>query len=67
MSGPDSSTGPANPLVMSVAKAAQLLQMEESDLRSDITAGAPVGPNDTINLLHYAAWLNAAPEGDGGD
>lgn len=26
-------------------------------LRADVTAGAPVNPDGTVNLLHYAAWL----------
>jgi len=26
-------------------------------LRADIDAGAPVNPDGTVNLVHYAAWL----------
>ena len=26
-------------------------------LRTDIDAGAPVNPDGTINLVHYAAWI----------
>jgi len=26
-------------------------------VRKDIEAGAPVNPDGTINLIHYAAWL----------
>jgi hypothetical protein len=26
-------------------------------LRRDVDAGAPVNPDGTINLVHYAAWL----------
>jgi len=26
-------------------------------VRSDIDAGAPVNPDGTMNLVHYAAWL----------
>jgi len=26
-------------------------------LRRDVEAGAPVNPDGTINLVHYAAWL----------
>ena len=29
----------------------------EEMLRKDIEAGAPVNPDGTINLIHYAAWL----------
>ncbi len=26
-------------------------------IRADVAAGAPVNPDGTINLTHYAAWL----------
>ena len=26
-------------------------------LRADLKAGAPVNPDGTVNLVHYAAWL----------
>jgi len=26
-------------------------------IRADLAAGAPVNPDGTINLVHYAAWL----------
>jgi len=29
----------------------------EEMVRGDIEAGAPVNPDGTINLIHYAAWL----------
>lgn len=29
----------------------------EAMLRADLAAGAPVNPDGTINLIHYAAWL----------
>jgi hypothetical protein len=29
----------------------------EEMVRKDIEAGAPVNPDGTINLVHYAAWL----------
>lgn len=28
-------------------------------INADIAAGAPVNPDGTINLIHYAAWLLA--------
>ena len=28
----------------------------EEMIRKDIEAGAPVNPDGTINLIHYAAW-----------
>jgi len=35
-------------------------------LRRDVDAGAPVNPDGTINLVHYAAWLvkEVAARGD---
>ena len=29
----------------------------EEMIRKDLEAGAPVNPDGTINLIHYAAWL----------
>ncbi len=29
----------------------------EALLEEDIEAGAPVNPDGTVNLIHYAAWL----------
>ena len=26
-------------------------------VREDVAAGAPMNPDGTINLIHYAAWL----------
>ena len=31
--------------------------MTEEMVQKDIEAGAPVNPDGTINLIHYAAWL----------
>jgi len=35
-------------------------------LRRDVDAGAPVNPDGTVNLVHYAAWLvqEVAARGD---
>ena len=32
----------------------------EEMIRADIAAGAPVNPDGTMNLIHYAAWLAQA-------
>jgi hypothetical protein len=51
------------PTALSVADAAKVLTkaggrpVTEAMLREDLDAGAPVNPDGTINLLHYAAWL----------
>jgi hypothetical protein len=55
--------GSLKPTALSVADAAKVLTktggkvVTEAMLRQDIEAGAPVNPDGTINLLHYAAWL----------
>jgi hypothetical protein len=28
-----------------------------ADLKADLKAGAPVNPDGTLNLVHYAAWI----------
>lgn len=46
-----------------VAELARLLGCEEVAIRADLDAGAPANPDGTINLLHYAAWLNVQLRG----
>ncbi len=29
----------------------------EEMIREDLAAGAPLNPDGTLNLIHYAAWL----------
>jgi len=31
--------------------------VSEENIRKDISSGAPVNPDGTMNLVHYAAWL----------
>ena len=31
--------------------------VSEENIRKDIGSGAPVNPDGTVNLVHYAAWL----------
>jgi len=56
---------------LTVVQAAKVLsavggrRITEEMFRADIDAGAPVNPDGTINLLHYAAWL--VREVTGGD
>jgi hypothetical protein len=38
--------------------AARMLGISVDMLRADIAAGAPTNADGTMNLLHYAAWLN---------
>ncbi len=52
-----------SPMALTPAQAAKVLsaaagrRIGEDQIREDIEDGAPVNPDGTINLLHYAAWL----------
>jgi hypothetical protein len=48
----------ANPAALTVAQAARLLGVAEQTVRDHVAAGVPTAANGTINLVHYAAWLN---------
>ena len=39
--------------------------VSEENIRKDISSGAPVNPDGTVNLVHYAAWLVKEGESDG--
>lgn len=67
---------PRNPAALSPAEVAKLLALAsrrditEAMVREDLDAGAPVNPDGTVNLVHYAAWLvkqlaEGAAHGDG--
>ena len=51
------------PISMTPADAARLLSkvggvnITEDQIREAIAAGAPVNPGDTLNLVHFGAWL----------
>jgi hypothetical protein len=57
----DADRPPLNPNALTVADAVRLLAkagpVTEAMLRADLAAGAPVNPDGTIHLVHYAAWL----------
>jgi hypothetical protein len=61
-----------NPAALPLADAARVLTrlggkaVSEAMLRDDISAGAPVNADGTINLVHYAAWLVKEMAGSGG-
>ena len=40
--------------------AAKLLGVAEATLRQHVDEGAPTNGDGTLNLVHYAAWLNQA-------
>ncbi len=52
-----------NPLALSIPDAARLLSkagghpISLEQIESDITSGAPLNGDGTINLITYAAWL----------
>ncbi len=60
-----------NPAALTPEDAARMLGISVDMLRVDIAAGAPTNPDGTVNLIHYAAWLNVAappePEDDDTD
>ena len=47
-----------NPAAIEVTQLARMLGLPEKTLRDHVEAGAPVNPDGTLNLVHYAAWLN---------
>lgn len=55
--------GRLNPAALAIADAARLLaraggeEVSEAMIEADIDAGAPINPDGTMNLVHYAAWL----------
>ena len=54
---------PVNPLSLTAEDAARMLsgaggrKVTTEMVQADIDAGAPVGTNGRINLVHYTAWL----------
>ena len=56
-------TAKLDPMALSLDDAARLLaavggvRITREMMETDIAAGAPVNPDGTINLVHYAAWL----------
>ena len=56
-----------NPKALSLQEAAKVLDVEVEWLEEDIAEGAPTNADGTINLIHYAAWLNANMKEGGAD
>ena len=50
--------GPASPAALTAAQLARMLGVPEEKVQEHIAAGAPVSAGGTVNLVHYAAWLN---------
>jgi len=47
-----------NPMALTAQEAARMLDVPRQWVEEDIDAGAPTNPDGTVNLVHYAAWLN---------
>ena len=45
------------PDLVKIMKNAGSRYVSEENIRKDIGSGAPVNPDGTVNLVHYAAWL----------
>jgi len=57
-----------NPAALSVEDAARVLGLPVETVQADIAQGAPVAADGTVNLVHYAAWLNREQAaGESGD
>jgi len=52
---------------MGVEQLARLLDIPAETIRRHIAEGAPTAPGGTINLVHYAAWLNRKRKESDGD
>lgn len=53
--GPDA---PLNPSAVPLEQLARMLALPTDHLCRHVAAGAPTNANGSINLVHYAAWLN---------
>ena len=59
----DRQAGGLNPQALRLADMARILSasgprpVTVEMLQADLDSGAPVNPNGTMNLVHYAAWL----------
>ena len=60
-------TARANPAALTVEQLARLLGVAAAKVQAHVEAGAPTAANGTINLVHYAAWLNRQLAGSDAD
>lgn len=47
-----------NPAALPVEAAAKMLGLPAGFVRKHLDSGAPQNADGTLNLIHYAAWLN---------
>jgi len=55
-----------NPMAMTADEVARALGVPREWLEEDMEAGAPRNADGTVNILHYAAWLNVKLQEDEG-
>jgi hypothetical protein len=61
--------GAVNPAALTAEQLARAIGLPVETVRRHVEEGAPASADGTINLVHYAAWLNkrlvtAEPDGD---
>lgn len=49
---------PLSPTALDVETAARMLSISPETIHKHTEAGLPANADGTINLVHYAAWLN---------
>ena len=54
-----------NPAALTAEQLARAIGMPVETVRRHVDEGAPAGADGTINLVHYAAWLNRRLGGEG--
>jgi hypothetical protein len=52
------------PAALTAADVARLLGVAEDVVQKHLAQGAPRAADGTMNLVHYAAWLNREPPDD---
>ena len=71
--GAGAGRGAVNPAALTVEQLARAIGLPVETVHRHVAEGAPAGADGTINLIHYAAWLNkrlvtaepeAKPDGD---
>ena len=61
------STERVNPAALAVEDAARALNLPVDAIRQDIAQDAPTNADGSVNLVHYAAWLNMRLKENDGD
>jgi len=55
---PPPAAGAVDPTALTVEQLARMLAVPAEKVRDHVAAGVPVAADGTVNLVHYAAWLN---------